>query len=223
MNLADALTQLEALGSEATRRTWSRHGAVGPMFGVKLGDLAKLKKRIGVDHALAKQLWETANHDARLLACMVGDSAKITERELDGWAAELADASTGDALAAFASRTAIVARTRVAWLSTPRLQRAGWSLVAHCARDGALLDEATALAYLQRIEAEIHQAENWTRRTMMYALIGIGGQSVTLRKAAEAVARRVGSVSFDPGETACEFPSPLPYLEKVWARKKDTR
>jgi hypothetical protein len=88
------------------------------------------------------------------------------------------------------------------------------------ADDADPLDDATALGYLERIEAGIHKAENWTRRTMMYALIGIGGRNAKLRKAAEAAARRIGPVPFDPGNTACEFPDPLPYIAKVWARKK---
>lgn len=220
MDAHEVMKELEALGSEATRKTWSRHGAAEPMFGVKHGDLAKLKKRVKTDHALAKQLWQTGNHDARLLACMVADPAQITASELKTWAVEVKDSGTAEALAAFASRTPHAPETRDAWLADPRLQRAGWSMVAHGAKDGALIDDATLLVLLRRIEAEIHHAENWTRRTMMYALISIGGRSPTLRKAAESAARRIGPVAFDPGVTACEFPEPTAYIAKVWARKK---
>ena len=220
MNFSDTIAELEALGSEQTRKTWCRHGAAEPMFGVKFGDLAKLQKRIKVDHALASKLWHTGNHDARLLACMVADANTITEKELKAWASELKDASTAEALAGLASRTAMAAKIREVWLSDPKLQRAGWSLVAHCAKDGTALDEAESLADLKRLEAGIHRAENWTRRTMMYAMIGIGGRSATLRKAAEAAIRRIGPVAFDPGNTACEFPDALPYIAKTWERKK---
>ncbi len=220
MNLNDAIQQLEALGNEQTRKTWCRHGAAEPMFGVKFGDLVKLQKRIKLDHKLASELWHTGIHDARLLACMVADANLITEKELKVWASEVKDSSTAEALAAFASRTPMVVKTREAWLADPKLQRAGWSMVGHCAKDGASLDEATSLDYLKRIESNIHQAENWTRRTMMYVLIGIGGRNATLRKAAEAAIHRIGPVAFDPGDTACEFPDPLPYIAKIWARKK---
>ncbi|MBL0212122.1 MAG: DNA alkylation repair protein [Holophagaceae bacterium] len=220
MNLNDAIQELEDLGSEQTRKTWCRHGAVEPLFGVKFGDLAKLQKRIKVDHTLASELWQTGNHDARLLACMIADTGAITEKELKAWASEVKDSSTAEALAAFASRTPMAAKIREAWLADPKLQRAGWSLVGHCAKDGASLDEAASLRYLKRIEADIHRAENWTRRTMMYVVIGIGGRNATLRKAAEEAIRRIGPVAFDPGRTACEFPDPLPYLAKIWARKK---
>ena len=225
MDLNQAMQELESLGSEQTRKTWGRHGAAEPMFGVKFGDLGKLHKRIKTDHALARALWNTGNHDARLLGCMAADVAKATAEELKAWAVEAKDSATLEALAGFASRTPLAAEIREVWLADPKLQRAGWSMVAHSAAargpsGGAALTEAAALGYLQRIEAGIHAAENWTRRTMMYAVLGIGGQSPALRKAAEAAIRRIGPVAFHPGKTACEFPDPLPYLEKMWARKK---
>jgi 3-methyladenine DNA glycosylase AlkD len=220
MNLMEAMEQLEAFGSEQTRKTWCRHGAAEPMFGVKFGDLAKLQKRIKVDHALAAELWRTGNHDARLLACMVADAAAITEKELKTWASEVKDSSTAEALAALASRTPMAAKIREVWLADSKMRRAGWSMVGHCAKEGVSIDEPTALGYLKRIEADIHGAENWTRRTMMYVLIGIGGRSTTARKAAEAAIKRIGPVAFDPGNTACEFPDAIPYIAKIWARKK---
>ena len=220
MNLNDAMKELEALGSEQTRKTWHRHGAAEPMFGVKFGDLAKLQKRIKVNHTLATELWKTANHDARLLACMVADASAITEKELNAWAAAVKDSSTAEALANLASRTLLAAKIREAWLADPKLRRAGWSMVGHCAKEGGSLDEATSLKYMKRIEGEIHQAENWTRRTMMYALMSLGGSNATTRKAAEDAVRRIGPVAFDPENTACEFPDALPTIAKMWERKK---
>ena len=220
MTLNETMLELESLGSEQTRKTWSRHGAAEPMFGVKFGDLAKLQKRIKVDHALAAELWKSGNHDARLLACMVADASAITEKELKAWAGSVKDSSTADALAALVSRTSMAAKLREAWLAEAKLRRAGWALVGHCAKEGNAFDETTALGYAKRIEADIHAAENWTRRTMMYVLIGIGGVSAKTRKAAEDAIRRIGPVAFDPGNTACEFPDALPYIAKIWARKK---
>jgi 3-methyladenine DNA glycosylase AlkD len=220
MNLNEAMKELEALGNEQTRKTWHRHGAAEPMFGVKFGDLAKIQKRIKLNHSLATELWKTANHDARLLACMVADAGAITEKELKAWASTVKDSSTAEALANLASRTSLAGKIREVWLADPKLLRAGWSMVGHCAKDGVSLDEAASLGYIKRIEAEIRSAENWTRRTMMYALIGLGGCSATTRKAAEDAVRRIGVVAFDPGNTACEFPDGLAYIAKVWERRE---
>ena len=54
VSLSEVMTILEKLGTEQTRKTWARHGATEPMFGVLFGELFKLMKRIDVDHELAQ-------------------------------------------------------------------------------------------------------------------------------------------------------------------------
>jgi hypothetical protein len=61
MTLSEAMRALEQAGSEQTRKTYARHGATGPMFGVSVATLKQLVKRIGVDHELALELWSTGN------------------------------------------------------------------------------------------------------------------------------------------------------------------
>ena len=78
LTLAEVMRLLEQLGSEQTRKTWARHGAKGPMFGVKFGDLFKLMKRIDVDRTLTRELWATGNVDARNLAMKIADPLEIT-------------------------------------------------------------------------------------------------------------------------------------------------
>src|ERR1700752_4226901 len=73
MTLSETMKQLEAVGSEQTRKTYRRHGVQMPMFGVKMGDLSKVQKGIKKDHALALALWATGNLDARVLATMIAD------------------------------------------------------------------------------------------------------------------------------------------------------
>ena len=51
----------------------------------------------------------------------------------------------------------MAAKIREVWLSDPELQRAGWSLVAHCAKDDTSLDEAESLACLKRMEAAFNE------------------------------------------------------------------
>src|SRR5262245_47076012 len=75
MSLGDVMRALEEAGSEQARKTYTRHGATGPMFGVAFGTLGALQKRIRVDHDLALKLWDTGNVDARNLAMKIADPA----------------------------------------------------------------------------------------------------------------------------------------------------
>jgi 3-methyladenine DNA glycosylase AlkD len=219
MDLAETMKTLEALGTEQTRKTYTRHGAAEPLFGVLFGELAKLQKRIGKDHDLAAALWNTGNHDARLLACMVADPARTSRKELAAWAAGTKDSGTEDALAGFAARTPFAGALGEEWRNSSKMARAGWSLLAYELRSGSTIAEPAALAAVAHIEKRIHAAENWTRRGMMFTLIALGATTPALRKAVEAAVRRIGPVAFDPGDTACGFPDALPYIAKMWARK----
>ena len=58
-------------------------------FGVPMGTLLTLGKRLGKDHALSLALWESGWYEARLLAALVGDPQRVTRRQMNAWAAEL--------------------------------------------------------------------------------------------------------------------------------------
>ena len=71
MNLTETLSKLESLGEEKVRAMHLKNGARENIFGVKMGDIRALAKKIKTDHELALQLWETENIDARLLAILI--------------------------------------------------------------------------------------------------------------------------------------------------------
>ena len=83
MTLAETMSALEKAGSAQTRKTYARHGAREPMYGVSFATLKTLLKRIGVDHELARALWDTGNLDARNLAVKVVDPARMSPADLD--------------------------------------------------------------------------------------------------------------------------------------------
>ena len=86
MTLAETMSALEKAGSAQTRKTYARHGAVEPMFGVSFATLKTMLKRIGVDHELALALWDTGNFDARNLAVKIADPSRMSSSDLDRWA-----------------------------------------------------------------------------------------------------------------------------------------
>ena len=82
------------------------------------------------------------------------------------------------------------------------------------------LSEPDLRGYLDRIEREIHEAQNLTRDAMNSSLIAIGIRSAALRKSAVAAARRIGPVVVDHGETGCKTPEPIAYIGRAWDRKR---
>ena len=56
------------------------------MFGVKVGDLKAIAKKIKERQDLALELYDTGNSDAVYLAGMVANGALMTKKPLESWA-----------------------------------------------------------------------------------------------------------------------------------------
>lgn len=222
MSLEEAMAALQAAGTAQTRKTWMRHGAEEPVFGVSFATFKKLSKRIGVDHDLACALWATGNADARILAVKVADPARLSRADLDRWARDARWhflASYVGQLAADGPHARAVAE---AWTPVADEQRghAGWTLVGVMALRDAATPDAWFAARLDEIETRIRTAPNRQRASMNGALISIGGRSPALRDAVFAAAKRIGKVDVDHGDTSCKTPDARPYVEKMWAHAK---
>jgi 3-methyladenine DNA glycosylase AlkD len=63
--------------------------AVDRALGVSVPQIRRIAKRTGTDHSLALELWGSGVHEARILATLVADPARITHREMERWATEI--------------------------------------------------------------------------------------------------------------------------------------
>jgi hypothetical protein len=71
MTKDEIMLELEKLGNEQTKKVLSRHGAREPFFGVKVGDLKKIVKKVKKNHDLSLELYATGNSDAMYLAGLI--------------------------------------------------------------------------------------------------------------------------------------------------------
>src|SRR5262245_1713612 len=86
-DVAYALAWLERRGSKKNRDGMARYGIVAKkVFGVSMATMKSLAKELGRDHALSQALWKTGWYDARMLASLVGDPARVTPAQMDRWA-----------------------------------------------------------------------------------------------------------------------------------------
>lgn len=220
MSLADAMRALEKAGSEQTRKTYTRHGAPAPLFGVSFATLKLLTKQIGVDHDLALALWKTGNFDARNLAVKIVDPARMSSADLDRWVREAAIARIcGGYVAMLAAEGSDPAAKFSQWIASdhPKDRCAAWILLGQLAQRDESLADAFFREPLAAIERTIHTAPNAERDVMNAAVIAIGLRNPALRSAATAAARRIGRVDVDHGDTACQTPDAAASIEKAWA------
>jgi 3-methyladenine DNA glycosylase AlkD len=55
-------------------------------LGLSVPTLRRMAEKLGRDHRLALGLWKSGIHEARILASMVDEPEKVTERQMDEWA-----------------------------------------------------------------------------------------------------------------------------------------
>src|SRR5688572_11563236 len=206
MDAAVALASLEKAGTEQNRKTYRRHGAPEPLFGVSHATLNKLAKQIKTDHDLAVTLWASGNTDARTLATKIADPARIDAATAAQWISEANYKLLVDAVAGIVARSPLAMTCMAEWVASDDdwLGRAGWAIMAALARDTNGVPDASFTPYIAVIERKIGDAKNLTREAMNGALIAVGSRSAELSETAIAAARRIGPVEIDHGDTACE-------------------
>ena len=100
------------------------------------------------------------------------------------------------------------------WTQHPEelYRRSGWILLYIKAGKGKDWKDADFSSWLERIEGEIHAASNWEKEAMNMALIAIGARSKTLHERALPMAKRIGTITIDYGDTFCKNPDAVESL-----------
>lgn len=207
MTLNEALKQLQALGNEAVRKHNTKYGAGDNQFGVKMGDIRALAKKIKTNPELANSLWETGNVDAQFLATLVMDPKKLSADDLDRLVRSISFVHVADWLNSYVvAKHPNKEKLREKWMKEkhPWAARSGWSLTAE--RVAKSPDGLDLSALLDRIEAEMASAPSPTQWTMNNTLAGIGIHHPKLRKRAIAIGEKLGIYRDYPCSKGCTSP-----------------
>ncbi|MBT8219570.1 MAG: DNA alkylation repair protein [Bacteroidia bacterium] len=220
MTYKEVMSTLESMGNPNTKKILMKHGAKEPFWGVKVGDMKKIQKKIKKDHELSLQLYKSGNGDAMYFAGLIADENQITKEHLRQWAKEAkwhmiseytvpwlaADAGYGEELG-------------LEWIESgeENVASAGWSALANhiLITPNEELDVAQYEKLLMRVEKEIHGVSNRVRYTMNGYVIALGSALPELTEKAIAAGERIGKVNVDMGGTACKVPSSPKYIRKI--------
>jgi len=223
MTYAQAMKELKRVGTAQNRKVYGRHGVTIDMFGVSFANLNVLHNQIRIDHALAVELWDSGNHDARVLATMITDPEQMKSATLDAWVKDLDSYVVTDAFSTMTGKTRYARKKAEKWAKSKSewIGRAGWSVMCRvAANDGDLPDDYFE-RYLATIESDIHKSKNRVRDAMNMAVINIALRSSKLEKKAVAAAKRIGKVDVDHGQTSCKTPDAIDYIEKTRKYRKN--
>ncbi len=219
MKLKEVMAALEAMGSESVKRLWIKHGAKEPFFGVKIGDLKPLAKKLKGEQTLAIELFATGNGDAQYLAGMIADGRAMTAKQLQAWADTAAwDMISGTIVPWVASEHPEGFALALKWIDSKNEQvaRAGWNTLGAIA--ATVPDDVLPIAQygklLDRVAKTMKTAPDDARLAMNHFVIACGTYLAPLADKAIATARAVGKVEADMGDTECKVPDAESYIIK---------
>jgi hypothetical protein len=220
MKLKDVMAALKAKGSEQIKRIYLRHGAKEPFFGVRIGDMKPIARQIKGDQALALELYATGIGDAQYLAGMVADGRQMTAKQLQHWADTAAwDMIAGFTVAWVASEHPDGFKLASKWIEArdEQVRQAGWATLAAIATTvpDAELPVAVYGRLLDRVAKSIHAAPDGERYKMNNFVITLGTYVAPLAAKAQAVARKIGPVTVNMGDTDCKVPDAESYMIKA--------
>jgi len=220
MTTDEILEELRSMGSESIKKIYLRHGAREPFFGVKVGDMKKIVKQVKKDHALSLALFDTGNSDAMYLAGLIADEKKISREELRHWAEKATWHMISEYTVAWiASESPYGWELGLEWIESDseKIASAGWSTLASLVtiRPDAELDLKHLENLLDRVAATIQTAPNRVRYVMNNFVIAVGASVVSLSGKAIDTAQKMGEIHVSMGETACEVPAAVGYIEKI--------
>jgi 3-methyladenine DNA glycosylase AlkD len=191
----DILTWLEQRGSQRNVAGMARYGIVAKrVYGVSMKTLLAMKQRLGTDHALAAALWTSGWYEARLLAALVDDPARVTRRQMNAWAASFENWADCDTVCFHLfDRTPFAWEKARQWSASHRLfvKRAAFALMACLALHDKAAPDQRFRAFLPLIEKGAGDERNFVKKSVSWALRAIGRRSPALKAAARSVARRL--------------------------------
>lgn len=223
MNAKSILEELKPLGRDSYKKILFNHGVKEPCYGVKIEDLKKIQKRVKKDYQLALDLYDTGVYDAMYLAGLIADDAKMTRKDLQHWVKNAhGGALSGTTVPSVAASGPHGWDLALEWIDSKDecVAGAGWGTISCIVsiKNDADLDLTKLKQLLQRVEKAIHQSPDAVRYQMNAFIIAVGCYVQSLTEAALQAAERIGPVTADLGNNACEVPSAPDYIRKVEKR-----
>ena len=195
MQYEDILNQLQALADPEAVAGMAKFAVGGQhTLGISIPTLRKMAKAAGKNHELARQLWNSGIHEARILATMIEEPKKVTEVQMEAWVSEFDSWDLCDqcCLNLF-RRTPFAFPKAQEWSSRSEefVKRAAFALMATLAVHDKQAGDDSFAPFLAIIQREATDERNFVKKAVNWALRQIGKRNLSLNEAAIQTAREI--------------------------------
>ena len=195
MSVESVLAEMRSLGDPRAVEGMARFRISSEgTLGLSVPLLRNMAKRLGTDHGLARGLWESGVHEARILAALVDDPKEVSEAQMERWVADfdswdVCDACCGNLF----DRTPYAFKKAGEWSRRKEefVKRAGYALMAELAVHDKKAPDGAFLLFFGAIERGSTDPRNFVKKAVNWALRQIGKRNPRLNRAALELAERI--------------------------------
>jgi len=194
-SVKDVLDRLQSKARPEQLRGMAKYGmSVEKRLGVSIPDMRRLAKEIGRDHKLALDLWKTGTAEARIVAGMVADPAKLTEEQMEEWVKGINSWDVCDQVCMnLFEKNPLAWKKIVDWSEREEefVKRAAFSLVACLAWHDKKASDDEFIGLLPVIRRAATDERNFVKKAVNWALRNVGKRNRNLNRAAINTAREI--------------------------------
>ena len=202
MEAAEVLKRLKSLCRPSIVAGMERFGVTTKKaFGISAPKLRALAKEIGMDQKLSLELWDSGYLEARALASLIGDPARVTEAQMERWVKDFDSWAVCDACCGnLFDRTAIAYRKAIEWSKRDEefVKRAGFVMMADLAIHDKSAKDDVFVRMFPLIVRGASDDRKFVKKAVNWALRQIGKRNKKLNASAIKAAveiRKMGSSS----------------------------
>jgi 3-methyladenine DNA glycosylase AlkD len=194
-SVKDVLNRLESKAQPEQLAGMAKYGiATERRLGISVPDMRKLAKELGRDHKLALDLWRTGIAEARIVAGMVGDPAKLTEQQMEEWVKDIDSWDICDQVCMnLFEKNRLVWKKIIDWSEREEefVKRTAFSLIACLAWHDKKASDEKFIELLPIIVREASDDRNFVKKAVNWALRNIGKRNLNLNEAAINTAKEI--------------------------------
>lgn len=190
---------LQVLSSHANPKNvegMARFGitSTGNILGLSTPFLFSLKKKIGRDHQLALDLWNTGIFEARILGALIADPKQLTKAVAQRWVRDFDNWAICDGVCLHCFRYTPYAHNLIPlWIRKKDefIRRAGFTMMATLSVADKKSPDRVFLNYLPFIQQYATDERNYVKKAVNWALRQVGKRSLALNRSAIVTAKEI--------------------------------
>jgi len=198
MTYTEIIKKLKSKANKKNQEGMARFGIFSKnVLGIPMPEIKKIAKEIGKDQSLSLRLWDSGIYEARILAGLIGEPNKVTERQMNLWTQDFDNWAVCDSTCSY-----LFDKTPFAWKKIYEyvqreeefVRRTGFTLMATLAVHDKKAKNKDFEKLFPLIKKYSVDERNFVKKAVNWALRQIGKRNLVLNKKAIKLAVEIRNI-----------------------------